>query len=58
MPAGPGLDYGPIRAMQSPMRRLVTALSGPVRNLAVVVQQIADQKSKSGPAAESAEPSN
>jgi large subunit ribosomal protein L10 len=36
--------------LQSPMRRLVTALSGPVRNLAMVVNQIAEQKSKSGPA--------
>jgi large subunit ribosomal protein L10 len=36
--------------MQSPMRRLVTVLNGPVRNLAGVVAQIADQKSKSGAA--------
>ena len=36
--------------MQSPLRRLVTVLNGPVRNLAVVMAQIADQKSKSGPA--------
>ncbi len=36
--------------MQSPMRRLVTVLNGPVRNLAGVMSQIADQKSKSGPA--------
>ena len=36
--------------LQSPMRRLVTVLNGPVRNLAGVVSQIADQKSKSGPA--------
>jgi len=36
--------------MQSPMRRLVTVLNGPMRNLAVVVGQIADQKSKSGAA--------
>jgi large subunit ribosomal protein L10 len=36
--------------MQSPMRRLVTVLNGPVRNLAGVMAQIADQKSKSGPA--------
>jgi large subunit ribosomal protein L10 len=36
--------------MQSPLRRLVTVLNGPVRNLAGVVAQIADQKSKSGPA--------
>jgi large subunit ribosomal protein L10 len=42
--------------MQSPMRRLVTVLNGPVRNLASVMGQIADQKSKSGPAAESAAP--
>ena len=34
--------------MQSPMRRLVTVLSGPVRNLAGVMHQIAEQKSKSG----------
>jgi large subunit ribosomal protein L10 len=37
--------------MQSPMRRLVTVLNGPIRSLAGVVSQIADQKSKSGPAA-------
>ena len=43
--------------LQSPMRRLVTALSGPVRNLAVVMGQIAEQKSKSGPASD-AEPAN
>ena len=36
--------------MQSPMRRLVTVLNGPVRNLAGVMSQIADQKSKSGAA--------
>jgi large subunit ribosomal protein L10 len=36
--------------MQSPLRRLVTVLNGPVRNLAGVVSQIAEQKSKSGPA--------
>jgi large subunit ribosomal protein L10 len=30
--------------MQSPLRRLVTALNGPVRNLAGVVKQIAEQK--------------
>ena len=38
--------------MQSPMRRLVTVLNGPVRNLAGVMAQIAEQKSKSGPATE------
>ncbi len=32
--------------MQSPLRRLVTVLNGPVRNLAGVVQQIAEQKTK------------
>ena len=36
--------------IQSPMRRLVTVLNGPVRNLAGVMGQIAEQKSKSGPA--------
>ena len=36
--------------LQSPMRRLVTALNGPIRNLAGVVAQIADQNSKSGAA--------
>ena len=36
--------------MQSPMRRFVTVLNGPVRNLAGVMSQIADQKSKSGAA--------
>lgn len=30
--------------MQSPLRRLVTVLNGPVRNLAGVVKQIAEQK--------------
>ena len=34
--------------MQSPLRRLVTVLNGPVRNLAGVVKQIAEQKTKSG----------
>jgi large subunit ribosomal protein L10 len=34
--------------IQSPMRRLVTVLSGPVRNLAGTLAQIAEQKSKSG----------
>jgi large subunit ribosomal protein L10 len=32
--------------IQSPMRRLVTVLNGPVRNLAVVMHQIADQKGR------------
>ena len=36
--------------VQSPLRRLATVLNGPVRNLAGVVQQIADQKSKAGAA--------
>jgi len=44
--------------MQSPLRRLVTVLNGPVRNLAGVVSQIAEQKSKSGPANEGAAPEN
>jgi large subunit ribosomal protein L10 len=34
--------------IQSPLRRLVTVLNGPVSNLAGVVTQIAQQKSKSG----------
>lgn len=34
--------------VQSPLRRLVTVLNGPVRNLAGVVQQIAEQKEKTG----------
>jgi large subunit ribosomal protein L10 len=34
--------------MQSPLRRLVTVLNGPVRNLAGVVKQIAEQKATSG----------
>jgi large subunit ribosomal protein L10 len=38
--------------IQSPLRRLVTVLNGPVRNLALVMAQIADQKSKSAAAAE------
>ena len=37
-------------SMQSPLRRLVTVLNGPVRNLAGVMHQIAEQKSKSGEA--------
>lgn len=36
--------------LQSPMRRLVTVLNGPVRNLAGVMGQIAQQKSTSGAA--------
>lgn len=44
--------------MQSPLRRLVTVLNGPVRNLAGVVSQIADQKAKSGPANEGAPPAS
>jgi large subunit ribosomal protein L10 len=36
---------------QSPLRRLVAVLNGPVRGLAAVVQQIAEQKSRSGPEA-------
>ena len=32
--------------IQSPLRRLVTVLNGPVRSLAGVVHQIAEQKSK------------
>ena len=32
--------------IQSPVRRLVTVLGGPVRNLAVVMQQIAETKAK------------
>jgi large subunit ribosomal protein L10 len=36
--------------MQSPLRRLVMVLNGPARNLASVVAQIAEQKSKSGAA--------
>jgi large subunit ribosomal protein L10 len=38
--------------IQSPLRRLVTVLNGPVRNLALVMAQIADQKSKSATAAD------
>jgi large subunit ribosomal protein L10 len=33
--------------IQSPVRRLVMVLNGPVRNLAGVIQQVAEQKSKS-----------
>jgi large subunit ribosomal protein L10 len=36
--------------MQSPLRRLVTVLNGPVRNLASVMSQIAEQRSQSGAA--------
>ena len=36
--------------IQSPMRRLVTVLNGPIRNLVVVMGQIAEQKSKTGEA--------
>lgn len=34
--------------IQSPLRRLVTVLNGPARNLAGAVHQIAEKKSKSG----------
>src|SRR6266542_1188840 len=34
--------------IQSPMRRLVTVLNGPILSLAGALQQIADQKTKSG----------
>jgi len=34
--------------IQSPMRRLVTVLNGPMRSLAGTLHQIAEQKSKSG----------
>jgi large subunit ribosomal protein L10 len=34
--------------IQSPVRRLVSVLNGPARNLVAVVAQIADQKSKPG----------
>jgi large subunit ribosomal protein L10 len=40
--------------LQSPMRRLATVLNGPVRNLVLVLSQVAEQKSKSVPAAEAA----
>jgi hypothetical protein len=36
------------------MRRLATVLNGPVRNLVSVLAQVAEQKSKSAPAAEAA----
>ena len=36
--------------VQSPLRRLVTVLNGPVRSLAGTLHQIAEQKSKSGEA--------
>ena len=36
--------------IQSPVRRLVTVLNGPARGLAGVLRQIAEQKSKLGPA--------
>ena len=42
--------------IQSPLRRLATVLNGPVRNLASVMHQVAEVKSKSGPA--SAAPEN
>ncbi len=34
--------------LQSPLRRLATVLNGPVRNLAGVLQQIAEEKTKTG----------
>ena len=40
--------------LQSPVRRFVTVLNGPVRNLASVLMQISDQKGKSAPAGETA----
>lgn len=42
--------------IQSPMRRLVTVLNGPIRGLAATLHQIADQKAKAG--AEAAAPAN
>ncbi len=45
--------------LQSPLRRLATVLNGPVRSLAGVLQQIAEEKTKTGagasPASESRE---
>ncbi|HEY5611831.1 MAG TPA: 50S ribosomal protein L10 [Thermoanaerobaculia bacterium] len=38
--------------LQSPMRGLVTVLSANIRNLAVVLDQVAKQRSESAPAAE------
>jgi hypothetical protein len=40
--------------LQSPVRRLVTVMNGPVRNLASVLAQIREMKEKSAPAAEAA----
>lgn len=34
--------------LQSPLRRLATVLNGPVRNLAGVLQQIAEERTKTG----------
>lgn len=41
--------------IQSPMRRLVMVLNGPVRSLAGVLHQIAEQKTRSGEAGAAAE---
>jgi large subunit ribosomal protein L10 len=40
--------------LQSPVRRLVTVMNGPMRNLASVLAQIREKKEKSAPAAEAA----
>ena len=44
--------------IQSPLRRLATVLNGPVRSLAVVMHQIADQKEKGEGAASAPAPTN
>jgi large subunit ribosomal protein L10 len=51
LPTGEELVARLLFLIQSPLRRLVTVLNGPVRNLALVMAQIADQKSKSAAAA-------
>lgn len=46
LPSKPELVAKLLFILQSPMRRLVTALNWPVRSLAVTVQQIADEKER------------
>lgn len=46
LPSKPELVAKLLFILQSPMRRLVTALNWPIRSLAVTVQQIADEKER------------
>jgi large subunit ribosomal protein L10 len=50
MPSRPELVAKLLGLMQSPMRRLVTVLSGPQRSLAMTLAAIAESKQKQSPA--------